>query len=139
MVVLAFAALFNAATAVFMLLIGAYPAPLFLGLDMLAISIAFYAIDRRRRLRLERIEVTGDRVAVFRPSNSQDPLWWAAPAFSRVNLINNDPDLPTVCLTSSGRTVTLGSELGADGRAQLADEISAALQMARAERHQNSP
>jgi len=136
MVVLAFAALFNVATAIFMFVIGAYPAPLFLGLDMLAISIAFYAIDRRRRLRLERVEVTGDRIAVFRPSNSQEPLWYAAPAFSRVTVLNNDPDLPTVCLTSSGRTVTLGAELGADGRTQLADEISAALQLARAERHQ---
>lgn len=134
--VLSFAAAFNLATAGFMLAIGAYPAPMFLGLDMLAITIAFYAIDRKTRLRLERVEITGDRVAVFRPSNAKEPLWFAAPAFSRVTLINNDPDLPTVRLMSSGRAVTLGSELGADGRVQLADQISEALQMARAERHE---
>ena len=137
--VLSLAAVFNVATAIFMVAIGAYPAPVFLGLDMLAITGAFYAIDRRRRLRCERVEVTGDRVALFRPPSSLEPLWSAAPAFSRVTLISNDPDLPTLCLTSSGRTVTLGSELGADGRTQLAREISAALQLARAERHQISP
>ena len=136
--VLSFAAVFNVATAGFMLAIGAYPATLFLGLDMLAISIAFYAIDRPRQLRRERVEVTGDRIAVFRPSNAQDPLWSAASAFSRVSVVNNDPDLPTVYLLSSGRSVTLGSELGADGRTQLADEIAEALVKARAERHQTS-
>jgi len=121
-----------------MLAIGAYPAPLFLGLDMLAISIAFYVIDKRRHLNQERVEVTGDRIAVFRPSNSQEPLWSAASAFSRVSLVNDDPDLPTLYLFSSGRSVTLGSALGADGRTQLANEISEALLMARAERHEIS-
>ena len=137
-VVLSFAALFNVLTAGFMLAIGAYPAPLFLGLDMLAISIAFYVIDKRRHLNQERVEVTGDRIAVFRPSNSQEPLWSAASAFSRVSLVNDDPDLPTLYLFSSGRSVTLGSALGADGRTQLANEISEALLMARAERHEIS-
>ena len=137
-VVLSFAAMFNVATAGFMLAIGAYPAPLFLGLDMVAICIAFYTIDRRRQLRLERVEVTGDRIAVFRPSNAREPLWFAAPTFARVTLVQHDSDLPTLSLTSSGRTVTLGSELGADSRTKLAGEISQALQLARAERHQIS-
>jgi uncharacterized membrane protein len=136
MMVLSFAAMCNVVTAGFMLAIGAYPVPLFLGLDMLAISIAFFAMDRRRRRRLERIEITADRVAVFRPPNSPEPLWAAAPIFARVVLACHDPDLPMVRLVSSGRTVTLGSELGAEGRAQLADQVSDALQMARAERHQ---
>jgi len=138
-VVLGFAGAFNVATAVFMLAIGAYPAPLFLGLDMLAIMIAFYAIDRRRAQRLERVEVTADRIAVFRPSNAREPLWSASPTFTRLTLLDHDPDLPKVCLASSGRSISIGSELGAEGRAQLAAEITEALRLARAERHPISP
>lgn len=133
--VLIIAAVFNLATAGFMIVIGAYPAPVFLGLDMLAICTAFYSLDRRRRLRQERIEVTGDRIAVFRPPTAPAPIWEAAPVFTRVRLMGQDSDLPILRLTSSGRTVTLATELGAEGRLALAEDIQHAIQQARAERH----
>lgn len=133
--VLIIAAAFNTATAAFMIAIGAYPAPLFLGLDMVAISAAFYILDRRWRRRQERVEITTDRVAIFRPPSAREPVWSAAPQFTRINL-SDDPDLPILRLTSSGRSVILGSELGAEGRLQLKEDLDRALQSVRSERYQ---
>ena len=66
MVVLSVIGAFNVFTAIFMLVIGAYPAPIFLGADMAAVSLAFFLLDRRRLHRTERILVSTDRVEVYR-------------------------------------------------------------------------
>ncbi len=135
-VVLCLIAAFNVLTAIFMFVIGAFPAPIFLGADMAAVTLAFYLIDRRRQRRTERILVSTDKVEVFRMQGGREAsVWTTAPSFTRVVLDGADQDLPLLTLTSSGKTLPVGEELGGEGRKQLAADIEAAISAAKAERY----
>jgi uncharacterized membrane protein len=133
-VVLCILALFNLFTAVFMIVIGAYPAPIFLGADMVAVGAAFWVIDRRRSTRTERVTVTSDRVEVYQ-AGASTAVWSTAPGFTRVLLEDPAADLPRLQLASSGKFVDLARHLGPDGRIRLAEELEAAIFRARSERH----
>ena len=128
-VVLGVLAVFNLFTAGFMILIGAYPAPIFLGADMIAVSAAFFVMDRRRTARAERVTVTSDRVEVFR-AGAEAAVWSTAPGFTRVVLDDPDADL-----ASAGRFLDLGTHVGPETRTRLAGELEAAIHRARNERH----
>ena len=133
-VVLGVLAVFNLFTAGFMILIGAYPAPIFLGADMIAVSAAFFVMDRRRTARAERVTVTSDRVEVFR-AGAEAAVWSTAPGFTRVVLDDPDADLPRLRLASAGRFLDLGTHVGPETRTRLAGELEAAIHRARNERH----
>lgn len=127
---------FNIFTAIFMIVIGAYPAPIFLGADMVAVSVAFYQIDRRRLRQAERVRISTDRVEVYRTSGGKPiPVWNTAPGFTRVVLVGTDLDLPVLTLASAGRSLPIGADLGGDGRRKLAADIEAAIIAARNERY----
>ncbi len=133
-VVLGLLAVFNLFTAGFMIVIGAYPAPIFLGADMIAVSAAFWVMDRRRTARVERVTVTSDRVEVFR-AGGPAAVWSTAPGFTRVLLDDPDADLPRLRIASAGRFLDLGTHVGPDARTVLAAELDAAIRQARNERH----
>ena len=136
LLVLGVLAAFNLLTAVFMIIIGAYPAPIFLGLDMAAVGLAFFLIDRRRAQKLERIKVSTDRVEVYRAVRGRpETIWTTATGFTRVILDQADDDLPVISLASAGRFLCVGTDLGGEGRRQLAAEIEAAIWAARRERY----
>jgi len=134
LVVLSVLAVFNLFTAGFMIVIGAYPAPIFLGADMIAVCAAFWVMDRRRTARTERVTVTSDRVEVFRPGTT-GAVWSTAPGFTRVVLDAPDADLPRLRITSAGRFLDVGAHVGPETRTDLAAELQAAIQQARDERH----
>jgi uncharacterized membrane protein len=134
LVVLGVLAVFNLFTAGFMIVIGAYPAPIFLGADMIAVSAAFWVIDRRQTARTERVIVTSDRVEVYRAGVAA-AVWSTAPGFTRVVLDGMDGDLPRLRLTSAGKFLDVGSHVGPATRTVLASELEAAIQSAKSERH----
>ena len=134
LIVLGVLLVFNLFTAGFMIVIGAYPAPIFLGADMIAVTAAFWIMDRRRSLRAERVTVTSDRVEVYR-AGAPAAVWSTAPGFTRVMLEDPDADLPRLRLASAGRYLDLGAHVGPAARTRLAGELQDAIRRAREERH----
>ena len=67
-------------------LMGAAPIPIFLGLDVVGIGLAFWASGRQARPR-ERVQVTADQVTVLRETRRGAQAVWSSPtAFTRVRL-----------------------------------------------------
>jgi len=135
-VVLGIIAAFNGLTTVFLLVIGAYPVPFFLGLDLVGVGIAFAVIEHRRKTRYEQVRVSSDAVEVLRRSGgAARAVWSTSPAFTRVLLDGSDEDAPRLTLASSGRELGIATDLGAEGRRRLAVDLNAAIALARNERY----
>jgi uncharacterized membrane protein len=117
------------------LLIGAWPAPIFLGLDVAGVAIAFWLSYRRARS-CERVQVTADQVTVLREQGSEAKTVWSSPtAFTRVQLDESGRHGAEVRLMLSAKRLTIGRVLGPKERADLADAVEDAIRSARAERH----
>lgn len=125
---------YNLLVGAFMIAIGAFPVPVFLGLDVLAVILAFH-ISNRRALNAERVQVTADQVRVIREQGAGPRTVWASPtAFTRVALERTERDL-RVRLSLSGRGMTVGGGLSPDERSAFAAALERAIGAARAERH----
>lgn len=111
----------------FLFLIGAWPAPLFLGLDVVGLGLAFLISNRRAR-NGERVRVSGLAVTVERGAGAV--VWTAPPAWTRV-LPPGVDRRAAVRLTSSGRTVEVGRALGAADRRRFAQALEHAVEAAR--------
>jgi uncharacterized membrane protein len=133
--VLGLLAVFNLWIATFLILIGAYPVPIFLGLDMIGVVIAF-RINRRRARRAERVRVDADRITVSREGARGSALVWTSPtAFTRVRFEGGVERAKRLSLHLSDQSIAIGQALGADERARLADRLREAIGDALAERH----
>jgi len=125
----------NIALGTVFVIMGAPPIPVFLGLDVLAVVIAFrvsYAQANRR----ERVQVTADDVRVMREDGRRSSTVWSSPtAFTRVVLEEPHDDEARVRLALSGRRMTIGGALGAEGRRRLAGKVEDAIRAARRERY----
>ena len=131
-VVLIVIALANLFVAAFLFSVGAYPVPLFLGLDLVAVVIAFRLMEKSRQRKLEWVRVTRDHVEVTRPFPSpREAVWSSAPLFTRVHLDEVDPDAPILTLTSAGRHLEIAAGLGGEARRALAQELEDAIARAR--------
>ena len=116
-------------------LMGAAPVPIFLGLDVLGISLAFWVSNRRARSH-ERVQVTADQVKVLHEGRAGTRTVWSSPtAFTRVRLEDTGRYGAEVRLMLSGQQLTIGQMLGPQERAALADTVDRAIRSARAERH----
>ncbi len=116
------------------LLMGAWPAPVFLGLDVLAVVVAFRASYRQAGAR-ERVQVTADQVRVVREAGARSRIVWTSPtAFTRVALEQTGRYGAQVRLMLSGKRLTIGAVLGPKQRAELARSVDQAIRSARAER-----
>ena len=114
--------------------LGAWPAPIFLGLDLLAVGLAFRANYRQARSR-ERVQVSAEQVRVVREASASSLTVWTSPtAFTRVALEHSGRYGAQVRLTLSGKRVTIGSVLGPKAREDLAEAVDQAIRSARAER-----
>ena len=134
-VVLGVMVIYNLIVAVFMLAIGAFPVPIFLGIDVAAIAIAFNVSNRRAR-RGERVQVTHDEVRVIRESAAASQTIWASPtAFTRIEIDKEDERVTRVRVRLSGRSLAVGAALGPRQRADFAARLQAAIRSALAERH----
>jgi uncharacterized membrane protein len=125
----------NCATAILFVSLGAAPIPAFLGLDMVAVVIAF-AVSNRATRRKERVQVSAAEVRVVLETPQGAQLVWASPtAFTRVNLIGETEDLPDLRLALSGRELPVGRALGRVERLNLAAALRQAISAARQERY----
>ena len=124
----------NLVTAVFFLMLGAGPIPLFLGLDLLAIMVALNASNRAVN-RNERVQVTVSEVRVSHQSPRGVRTIWISPtAFTRVALIGQAGDEDEVRLRLSDRELRVGRDLTRPERVAFAKALDRAIWNARAGR-----
>jgi uncharacterized membrane protein len=125
----------NAIVAILMLSLGAAPIPIFLGLDVLAVTVAFrVSYDQARRQ--ERVQVSADQVRVTRDTLAGPRAVWTSPtAFTRVDLYRSGHYGAEVMLSLSGRRMAIAKALGPKERAALAEALEEAIRQARAERY----
>ena len=125
----------NLAQGTMFVILGAPPIPVFLGLDVLAVVIAFrvsYAQANRR----ERVQVTADHVKVTQELGERSSLVWRSPtAFTRVLLDEPHEDEARVRLALSDRRMTIGGALGMEARRKLARKVDDAIRAAKKERY----
>ena len=134
-IVLGIMAAYNLLLAVFLLAIGAFPVPIFLGLDFAGVAFAFHISNRRAR-RAERVRVSAERVEVERSQAGKPLIVWSTPtAFTRVALEDAGEHHVRVELRLSGEAVTVGAALSPDERAAFAQSLERAIAAARGERH----
>jgi uncharacterized membrane protein len=125
----------NLILAIFFLVLGAAPVPIFLGLDVLGVFIAF-RISYRRALTRERVVVTADQVQVLKELGGKARQVWSSPtAFTRVALDRTGRHGAELRLELSNRGLRVGQALGPKAREDLAESLEAAIRSARAERH----
>jgi len=136
--VLGLLAMVNLGMAGFLILIGAYPVPIFLGLDMVGVVVAF-RVYRRRAGRAERVRVDTDRITVSRESaRGSATVWSSQTAFTRVRFEGDNDHARRLSLHLSDRSIAIGQALGADERARLASRLREAIGDALAERHRQA-
>ena len=134
-VVLGVLAAYNLVAAVFLIAIGAFPVPIFLGLDFLGIAIAFQVSNRRAR-RAERVRVSAELVEVVRQSGGKPATVWSSPtAFTRVTLEQPDQHDARVELHLSGKVLAVAAALSPKERGAFARALTEAIRAACNERH----
>ncbi|HEY5412450.1 MAG TPA: DUF2244 domain-containing protein [Caulobacteraceae bacterium] len=127
--------LINLIVGTLFLAMGAWPAPIFLGLDVVGVWIAFRVSYRRAATR-ERVVITADQVQVLREFGGRIRTIWTSPtAFTGVSLERSERYGAQVRLSLSGKRLKIGQGLGHKAREDLAEVVEAAIRSARAERH----
>ena len=121
----------NCVTAAVFVSMGATLVPLFLGLDVLAVVVAF-AVSFASARRIERVVVTESRVRLLEETPHRRVLVWEGPtAFTRLSSETEDDRIVDLRLTVSGRDAPVGRALGPKAREELRLRLEAALQQAR--------
>jgi uncharacterized membrane protein len=123
--------LVNVAFAVFLLALGAWPAPIFLGIDVLLVWLAFKASFRAAR-RAERVRVSAESVEVLHAGRT---VWRSPTAFTRVAVEERGEHDRRVRLLLSGRAFTVARALSPYERRQFAIALQDAIHAAKAERY----
>ena len=122
----------NAGTAILFVALHAAPIPIFLGLDLAAVAIAF-AASNRAASRRERVQVTAAEVRVLLETPAGADLVWQSPtAFTRVALLGEAEDETDLQLHLSGRTMAVARALSRPERLAFAEALDRAIMRARA-------
>ena len=117
------------------MLAGAWPVFGFLGLDVLAIYIAFRLSYRSGRL-LETLQLSDEKLLVRRiHPDGRAQVWSAPPYWVRVSLELSAQGAGRLRLSSHGRWVAIGAFLTAEEREALAEGLHQALARARLAPH----
>jgi uncharacterized membrane protein len=126
--VMTFLSVISFATGVAFLIMGAWPVLGFLGLDVLAIYIAFKINFRRARAR-EDITVTPSELRLRRVSHRGHVVEWVLnPLWVRLDEQTHEEfGTERIYLISRGRLVSVGSFLGAEEKASFANALRAGL------------
>ena len=128
-------AAYNLLVAAFLVAIGAFPVPVFLGLDFLAVILAFRVSYGRAR-QAERVQVSSDQVRVFHEYRGRARSVWCSPtAFTRVTVETQGRYGPRVRLHLSNRALSLADNLGPKQRRDFAAELEKAIRSAKSERY----
>jgi len=127
--------LFNGLMAAFFLAIGALPVPVFLGLDVLGVYIAFRASYASGRL-AERVQVSAEEVRVAYEAQGRSRTVWRSPtAFTAVAVEALGEHDARVRLRLSGKRLTVARALSPKERGDFAYALEQAIQSAKAERY----
>ena len=128
--------LVNLGMAAFVIAVGAFPVPVFLGLDVLGVWIAFRASYGRAAGQAEHVQVSADEVRVTHEIGRHRRTVWSSPtAFTRVDIEAPGEHEARVRLKLSGRSLTIGHALSPIERTDLARDLEEAIRAARAERY----
>jgi uncharacterized membrane protein len=124
----------NCASAAVFIAMGAMFVPIFLGLDLLAVVVAFLVSFRAAR-NVERVQVTARDVRVLRETPKSSKVVWESPtAFTRVALQTEDERAVELKLALSGRELPVAAALSPGERAEFAKALEQAIWEARRER-----
>ncbi|MBP7650476.1 MAG: DUF2244 domain-containing protein [Phenylobacterium sp.] len=123
--------LLNCASAAIFMSMGAVFVPMFLGLDLVAIVVAFL-VSFAAAKQIERVLVTARRVQVFRETPTWKKLMWESPtAFTRVTLLTEDDHAIDLRLALSGKEAPVARALSPSERAEFAKALEGAIYSAR--------
>lgn len=121
----------NLACAAVLTAMGAYFVPMFLGLDVLAVTVAFQASFAAAR-QVERVRVTDRAVRITRETPRSSRIVWESPtAFTRVSVITDDDQAVDLRVALSGKQTHVGRALGSRERAEFARALENAIRDAR--------
>lgn len=124
----------NCASAAVFVAMGATFVPIFLGLDLLAVIVAFLVSFRAGR-RVERVQVTSRDVRVTQETPRSSELVWQSPtAFTRVQVEKDEGRTVGVTLALSGRQLAVAAALSPRERAEFAQALERAIWQAKRER-----
>lgn len=121
----------NCVTAAVFVSMGATLVPIFLGLDVLAVIVAF-AVSFASARRVERVVVTETRVRLIEETPHRRSVVWESPTpFTRLAADAEEDRLVDLRLTASGREARVGRSLGPKALEDLRRQLEDALQKAR--------
>jgi uncharacterized membrane protein len=124
----------NCCSAAIFIYMGAILVPFFLGLDVLAIIVAFMVSFRAAR-RVERVTITARDVVVTHETPSWSRVVWESPtAFTRVAVETEDDRTVGLRLALSGKQVDVAQALSPRERGEFAQALQQAIWEARRER-----
>jgi len=118
----------------FVFALKAFPVPLFLGLDVLGVFLAF-RFNYKGAGQIERVQISAAEVKVLHQYGRQARTVWTSPtAFTKVALDDAGEHHARVRLHLSGRAVIIGAALSPGERDDLAAALEEAIRKARLER-----
>lgn len=121
----------NCASAAVFLSMGAVFVPMFLGLDLVAVVVAFL-VSFAAAKQIERVRVTDRQVQVFQETPTWKKLMWESPtAFTRVTLLTEDDHAIDLRLALSGKEAPVARALSPVERAEFAKALESAIFSAR--------
>jgi uncharacterized membrane protein len=124
----------NCASAAVFIAMGATFVPFFLGIDLLAVIVAFL-VSFRAAQRIERVQVSAAAVRVTHETRKFTRLVWESPtAFTRVRVEKEQERTVALKLTLSGREAEVAAWLSPRERADFAQALERAIWQARRER-----
>ncbi|WP_411287417.1 DUF2244 domain-containing protein [Phenylobacterium sp.] len=124
----------NCASAAVFIAMGASLVPVFLGLDLAAVVVAFLVSFRAAR-RVERVQVSAREVTITHETPKWSRVIWESPtAFTRVAVDEDDDRVTGVRLALSGRETPVAAALSPGERAEFARALENAILEARRER-----
>ena len=133
-ILIAIVTLANCASAAVFIAVGATFVPIFLGLDLLAVVVAFLVSFRAAR-RVERVQVSASEIRVTHETSKWTRLVWQSPtAFTRVRVETEDERTVALKLALSGREAEVAAALSPRERADFAKALERAIWQARRER-----
>ena len=130
-VLIAVVTLANCASAAVFVAMGATFVPIFLGVDLLAVILAFLASFHAAR-RVERVQVTSGEVRVTQETAKASRLLWQSPtAFTRVQVERDEGRTVGLKLALSGRELPVGVALSPRERGEFAQALERAIWQAK--------
>lgn len=124
----------NCASAAIFVAMGATFVPIFLGVDLMAVVVAFL-VSFQAAKRVERVQVTARDVRVTQETPRWSRVIWESPtAFTRVHVEREENRTVGLKLALSGREMAVAAALSPRERAEFAQALERAIWQAKRER-----